>query len=292
MNHLLKGLFFGVFLTFLLGCSSVDSVSEEGFIENTSDEISSIEEGVVSQENFSEQSVLPVVEEEEIVRWEYDMDREEWVSFGSLSVCAEPFTFPSPVDVSLASSVLYPGQLRSGDYKPHGGFRFDTLGTNAVDIYAPFDAWLYQAARHLESGEVQYSLYFYTGCGMSYKLDHLRTLTPEYETLLEDIPLGAEGDSRTTFFSPLVFVPAGEHIATEIGIIEGQNVFFDFGVYDLREKNGVVYDASFREQQVNVGQYGAYAICWFDSLEGGDSEIVWALPPGDSVSGSESDYCY
>ena len=43
---------------------------------------------------------------------------------GEPPACPEPLEIPAPVDVHRATSILYPGQTR-GEYKPHGGFRFD-----------------------------------------------------------------------------------------------------------------------------------------------------------------------
>ncbi|MEX1995282.1 MAG: prepilin-type N-terminal cleavage/methylation domain-containing protein, partial [Candidatus Saccharimonadales bacterium] len=48
----------------------------------------------------------------------------------------------SPADVSLATAVLYPGQTRGSDYKPHGGLRFDNAKGNKVTVRAPMDAKL------------------------------------------------------------------------------------------------------------------------------------------------------
>ncbi len=183
---------------------------------------------------------------------------------------------------------MYPGQIRGGDYKPHGGVRFDKLPNNFVGVYAPMDANLYQAARHLESGEMQYSLYFINDCGIMYKLDHLRELTDKFENILGPIPTGAEGDSRTTMISPPVFISAGEHVATKVGIERSKNVFYDFGVYDLRRTNGVDYSV---KNYYNIEQFGMHGICWLDYLEEQDKSLAKSLPGADGKSGKQSDYC-
>ena len=227
------------------------------------------------------------------VVWMFDQESREWRVSGMPPECPEPLIFPSPGDASLASGILYPGQIRGGDYKPHGGIRFDNLENNEVDVYAPMNGSLFKAARHLESGEVQYSLYFINDCGIMYKLDHLRELTEKFEVILSTIPMGAEGDSRTTEIIPNVFVEKGEHVATKIGFenFEGsRNIFFDFGVYDLRGKNGVSYDSEFRAQYPSIDEYGTYAICWFDYLEEEDKQIVKSLP-ATGIEGKTSDYC-
>src|SRR3989338_2787942 len=63
---------------------------------------------------------------------------EGWEARGTISQCPDPLiTFP--VDLSLATSVLYPGQYRGNDYKPHGGFRFDDQETNEIKVIAPME---------------------------------------------------------------------------------------------------------------------------------------------------------
>ncbi len=222
------------------------------------------------------------------VFWEWDHNAKKWQSLGAPPDCPKTIIFPSPVDVSLASGILYPGQTRGGDYKPHGGFRFDNLPSNSVDVYAPMDGKLHQASRHWAMGEVQYVLYFVNDCGISYKLDHLLVVTDKFQKIFEDIPMGGENDSRTTQVNPQVFVAKGEHVATKVGFEKSKNVFFDFGVYDLRSKNGVDYS---RRNYYNVEQYAEHAICWFDNLEEPARGIVKNLPGADSENGKKSDYC-
>ena len=220
--------------------------------------------------------------------WEFDYNTKTWSVTGTPPKCPEPLVFPSPVDVNLASGVLYPGQERSGDYKPHGGFRFDGLANNEVDVYAPMDGKLVEASRHLASGEVQYVLYVINDCGIMYKLDHLREVTQKFNEIFDNIPMGAEGDSRTTRVAPPVFVAKGEHVATKVGIESTKNVFMDFGVYDLRNTNGVDYGF---HDYYNINQYGTHALCWLDFLEESDKNLVRSLPAADFQNGSTSDYC-
>ena len=224
------------------------------------------------------------------VAWEFNQESEAWEVVGNPPPCSNPLVFPSPVDVNLASGIIYPGQIRGTDYKPHGGLRFDALNTNEVDVHAPMDGNLFKAARHLESGEIQYSLYFINNCGVMYKLDHLRELTDKFEQIFGEVPMGVEGDSRTTEIRPVVNVPKGEHIATKVGFEQTKNIFFDFGVYDLRQQNGVVYDSEFRSQHPNINEYGTHAICWLNYLEEPDKTIVKNLPAG-GIEGKVSDYC-
>jgi hypothetical protein len=244
--------------------------------------------------NFTE---FPAVEGNNVI-WNFDFNSKEWQVSGNPPACSDPLVSPAPADVTLASGILYPGQIRGGDYKPHGGLRFDNLPNNEVDVYAPMEGDLFRAAKYPEpeSGEIQYFLNFINDCGIMYRLDHLRKLTPKFEEILNTIPIGTENDTRTTEIKPPVFVAKGEHIATKVGIEnypsghEGRNIFFDFGVYDLRKTNGVNYDAKFRAQHPNIDEYGTHAICWFDYLEEEDKNIVMNLSAG-GYEGETSDYC-
>lgn len=222
------------------------------------------------------------------VSWEFDQISKIWKATGTPPDCPEPFVFPAPTDINLATGVLYPGQERGGDYKPHGGFRFDNNRDNKINVNAPFDASIVAAARHTQGSDIQYVLYFTNECGMAYKLDHLRELTPKFQKIMEKIPLAGDNDTRSTAVFPPVSVAKGELIATKVGVESNKNVFFDFGVYDFRKNNGVDY----RERNYyNVEQYGGHALCWLNNLEEPDKSIVLNLPGADGNNGKKSDYC-
>ena len=222
------------------------------------------------------------------VSWEFGQDTKTWQAIGTPPVCPEPFVFPSPVDINLATSILYPGQERGGDYKAHGGFRFDNLPNNEVNVYAPFDASVVAAARHTQGSDIQYVLYFTNNCGMAYKLDHLRELTSKFQKIMEDIPLGGDTDTRSTGVTPPVFVAKGELIATKVGMESTKNVFFDFGVYDFRQRNSADYSG---RNYYNIEQYGMHAICWLENLEESTKTVALSLPGADGQNGKKSDYC-
>ncbi len=223
-------------------------------------------------------------------------DGNSWQVRGTPPPCPNPLILLSPVDINLVKGILYPGQERGGDYKPHGGFRFDNQTNNEVDVFAPMDGKLFKAARHLEYGEVQYSLYFINDCGMMYKLDHIRELTVKFKEILNNIPMGDEGDSRTTEIRPAIFVAKSEQVATKVGFenfpggYKDKNIFVDFGLYDLRKTNGVNYDSAFRGKHSNINEYGTQAVCWFDYLSSEDEAIVRSLPATGN-GGKISDYC-
>lgn len=208
---------------------------------------------------------------------------------GEVPECEEPLVFDSPVDISAATSILYPGQPRGGNYKPHGGFRFDNNTTNEIDIVAPFDGYLVQGARYLSEGEIQYTFDVIHPCGIMYRLGHLRVLTPKFEAIAESFPEATE-DSRTTFINPPVKVFKGEVFATKIGIIGTSNPFFDFGVFDLRQKNEASKEANYANKSQN-NQLALFAICWLDNLDKEESDYIYTLPAGDPTSGKNSDYC-
>lgn len=190
--------------------------------------------------------------------------------------CPDPLIIQTPVDLNKVTSILYPGQERGGTFRPHGGFRFDTSEKNEIEVEIPMDATFTDASRYIEGGEVQYMFDFLTSCDIMYRFDHLLILTPKFAKIVENLPEAKENDSRTTPIEEEVKVTQGEIIATAVG--HTNNVFVDFGVYDLRGKTDL---HNFKEN----------AVCWFDLLPESDSARVKSLPPGDSKSGTSSIYC-
>ncbi len=198
-----------------------------------------------------------------------------------------PTTIQSPVNVSLATSILYPGQYRGNEYKSHGGFRFDSIHNNQVTVTLPLDAHIDRAARYIESGQVQYLFEFSHPCGLSYRLDHLLTLTPKFKAIADGLPTPTSS-SQTTRLDPPPSVTAGETIATAVGI--ANNTFFDFGMSDTRHTNAAAQDPAYVTKHVD-NPTAVYGICWFDLLPPVDAAKVKALPAGDQTSGKTSDYC-
>ena len=201
------------------------------------------------------------------------------------SSCPTPL-LQSPVDLSKVTSILYPGQERGGNYKAHGGFGFDDATDNSVTVEIPLDGKITRVARYRELGEVQYLFEFEGNCGVSFRLDHLRELTAKFEAVVAAFPI--KEDSRTELVNPPVAVMLGEVIATEVGFLN--NVFLDFGVYDMRQKNEASRDPAWAgaHSQFPADSYG---ICWLDALPQADSLVVKALPSRDGASGKKSDYC-
>ena len=197
--------------------------------------------------------------------------------FKEKPACPNPLILQTPVDMNKVTSILYPGQVRGGDFKPHGGFRFDSSKNEDIEIKAPIDAEFDSASRYIEQGEMQYLFDFRTSCGIMYRFDHLLTLTPKFAEIAKELPDAKEHDSRTSQIKSKVSVKKGEIIASGVGLRNNKNVFVDFGVYDMRGK-------IFQGPRQN-------AICWFDLLPASDSAKVKSLPPADSISGSQSILC-
>lgn len=208
---------------------------------------------------------------------------------GTPPSCANSLVLPLPVDTTRVTSILYPGQVR-GDYKAHGGFRFDSPGqTTAVDVRAPIAGRLTKGARYTATGEIQYTFEVINDCGIMFRLGHLRDLAPRFQALADAFPSPAELDSRLTTISGQT-VAAGELIATGTGLRDSaRNVFLDYGVYDLRQRNGASQDpAWFASHNNDTAPYG---VCWLDLLSASDAALVRSLPPADGVMGRTSDYC-
>lgn len=214
------------------------------------------------------------------VSWEFD--GAAWKSIGTPPACPDPIIAQSPVDLSLASGILYPGQTRGGDYKPHGGFRFDGKKNDDVTVKAPFDAMLVKASRYTQMGETQHLLHFTAPCGLIYRFDHLLVLTPKFQKIMEALPPPAVDDSRTTVLNTPVAVTSGEVIATAVGFTAGPNVSVDFGLYDLRKTNGTSHPTN--------KEFAPYGLCWLNLLPAADSAKAKTLP-GTSEEGKTSDYC-
>ena len=201
------------------------------------------------------------------------------------SSCPTPL-LQTPVDLSQVTSILYPGQERGGNYKAHGGFGFENATDNSVTVKIPLSGKITRVVRYKEMGEIQYLFEFEGDCGVSFRFDHLRKLTAKFEAVVNAFPI--KEDTRTDPVSPPVPVMDGEVIATEVGFLN--NVFVDFGVYDMRQKNEASKDPAWASAH---SQYPAdsYGICWLDSLPQADSLAVKSLPSRDGQNGKKSDYC-
>jgi hypothetical protein len=203
-----------------------------------------------------------------------------------------------PVDINKVTSILYPGQDRGGatnfatqggNYKPHGGFRFDSLPDNRVEIKAPISGYVYRGGGYKVNGEPQYTFEIIDPCGILIRWGHLRTLSAAFQAYAAKLPKAGEGDSRTHMVEGNPAINSGDLIATATGL--AGNTFVDLGVYDLRQPNPASKDAAFRQRHQDDKEISWHAVCWFDMLPSADGAKVKSLPSADSVSGKTSDYC-
>ena len=219
------------------------------------------------------------------VRWSFNGTT--WSPNGTEPDCSEPVVLQTPVDMSLVTAALWPGQVR-GVYVAHSGFRFDPSGGNDVTVRSPIGSHLVQAARYLEGTDEQYLLFFSVPCGFFYRFDHVRVLSPKLAEAVENLTAPTSGDSRTTYINPPVWVEQGEIVATSIGILPS-NVFFDLGLYDVRSPNNVTPNPAWADVYAADNQFGHYGVCFFDYLPSNDGDTMRSLPTG--KEGRTSDYC-
>lgn len=243
-------------------------------------------------ENQAIETVPRETEEETIdtdISWSFRDG--EWLTSGAAPECpAEPY-LQTPTDLSKVTGILYPGQYRGNEYKSHGGFRFDNNKTQAIDVTIPMDANLIAASRYVSSivsGEPQYFMIFIAPCGIMYRIDHVTKFSDKFQTVMDTLPEAKVDDSRTTDFNPPIAVTAGELLGVEVGF--PGNVFFDFGVNDLRAPNEQSKDSAYAGEHKSEARYNYYGVCWFDLLPEADAAIVKALPAGGN-EGKVSDYC-
>jgi hypothetical protein len=212
----------------------------------------------------------------------------QWQASGTPPACASPLSFPAPADLTRATAILYPGQIRGGNYKPHGGMLFPTFTNASVTVTAPMAGYVYRGARYIEDAEVQYLFDIINVCGVMHRFDHLLTLSARFQAIANTFP-PATASSMTTFLSTREEIAAGDVLATAVGHQTTGNTGFDWGVYDLRQRNAASADPSWFA--AHSGELAPYAICWLDNLSGADAARARALPAGDFLMGATSDYC-
>lgn len=196
-----------------------------------------------------------------------------------------------PTAIEKVTSVLYPGQKRGGNYKPHGGFRMDSSANNTITVVAPIDGYVVRGSSYIEQGEIQYMFDFMNNCGIMYRFDHLAEISPTLKKTTETWPAPQSNDSRTQQIPTTVRVKAGEVLATKVGFSRTKNSTFDFGVYDYRAQNEVSRSASYQLAHKQDKELAWQAVCWLDWMPEADKKILRALPSGDPASGKISDYC-
>lgn len=216
--------------------------------------------------------------------------RESTGRTSSQASCGNHPMLETPVDLDKVTGLLYPGQTRGGQYKPHGGFRFDNSQADDITIRAPLAATLVQASRYREAGEVQILLEFSGDCGIAYRFDHILKVGPKLQAAIGSLPAPLPDDSRTHDVKPQVTVRAGDVVATAVGFPRDHNVSVDFGVYDMDHANKASQDPAYAKRYGNES-HTLHAVCWFDWLKPADAAKLKALPAGSQESGKQSDYC-
>ncbi|MEK7602974.1 MAG: hypothetical protein AAB459_01885 [Patescibacteria group bacterium] len=220
------------------------------------------------------------------VSWQWDGSK--WTSLGAPPKCDEPISFKqTAVDTALVEGILYPGQVRGGNYKPHGGFWLK-ISSNAVQIKAIIDGTVVNGSRYIEMGETQYMFTIVNDCGLAYRFDHLLELSPTFKTLADQLPTAKENDSRTTNFNSGAKVKAGDVVATAVGFKQNANYTFDLGVYDYRQANEASKISGYKVKVGGDLNQAGYAICWLDLFAGANYS---SLPASDHTAGKTSDYC-
>lgn len=201
--------------------------------------------------------------------------------------CPNPLTIQLPVESSLVESVLYPGQVRSGDFKPHGGLILKVAPGASVEIRAPMDGYLTSVAKFTDEFGLHYNPNFQHSCGIAFGFGHLGAVSPKIQAAFDTVPQKPYKDSRTEIVEP-IFVKHGEVVGTAL---QERGRGFDFGVSDFRQENKASKRADFREKYSESPWADFYGVCWFDLLPPEVETAVRALPAGDMYQGSNSEYC-
>jgi hypothetical protein len=218
------------------------------------------------------------------VRWEWN--GRAWQALGGKPpACPRPVRLSLPVEPAKVTAVLYPGQVRGGNYKAHGGFRLDGQPPAGIVVKAPVTGIAVRGARYVEAGELQHLVDLQMPCGILVRLDHLRAPTGALGAAFAK--LAKATDTRTTNFNPPVPVTAGSTVATGAGFVAMNNPSLDLGVYDLRARNARSKDPAWAARHDPA--MAAHAVCWLDLVA--DGPRLRALPAGDQAAGRASDFC-
>ena len=255
--------------------------------ENQTKSTNTINQVDTNQNNQTE-TQTPQETETNPIMWNFNAS--DWINMSTIPACESPLEFNSSVDISKATNILYPGQTRGSDFKPHGGFRFDNNLNNDLEVKLPLDAQIFQGSRYIESGELQIILDFIAPCGIMFRFDHIKEVSAELQEFIDELPEAKADDTRTTIFQNQKMFKAGTIIATEVGFSNPKNVSVDFGVYDLRATNNAANDQSFVSKYSNKSSMAFYGLCWLNNLTTQDKAIAYSLP-GSGTEGKTSDYC-
>src|SRR5262245_56124294 len=87
-----------------------------------------------SQTSANQEDTGPAVSN---IGWSFDGNK--WNSDASPPTCPTPL-LTAPAELTRVTSLLYPGQTRGDDYKPHGGLRFDGSSNADITVKLAMDA--------------------------------------------------------------------------------------------------------------------------------------------------------
>lgn len=214
--------------------------------------------------------------------------------------CPDPLTLDLPTpEIGKASSILYPGQYRTGGsfdglggtYKAHGGIRFQGNSDNNISVVMPFNGSVVSATKDMVEGEPQYGFSIINACGIMISLGHLHDLTPKFQAIASKLPTRPVGDSRATKIEPAIAFKTGDKIATAVGLVNSKNVGFDYGLYDLRTYNEASKNVAYKAAHNDTAEKSFHGLCWLNYLNDKDKSAVKALPSTDETAGKKSDYC-
>ena len=221
--------------------------------------------------------------------WQFNGN--SWQSFGDTTSCTNVISLIPPVDFTKVTTLLLPGQIRGNAFKAHGGFRFDGLQNNNLDVVMPIDSKLIRGSMYEENGEIQYMLDFISDCGVMVKFDHILKLSPKLEDIVKnELILGKDGDSRTTNFKTQIYFNSGELIALQVGHKNPLNIALDFGIYDLNTQNLASKNIVFNEKYFSNSETAFYGVCWLNYFSTEENMLLKSIKT-DSVEGNVSDYC-
>jgi len=229
-------------------------------------------------------------------------EKGDWMTFPYDSVppaCPDPLVLQLPTpNIAKATSILYPGQSRSGTfegkgstYKSHGGIRFDGSANEDISVVMPFNGAVMRGSKTLINGEMQYGFDIVNQCGVMVRIGHLLQLSPAFQAIADTFPVGSVASSEFSKVAPLVEFKQGDVIATAVGFKSDKNVGFDYGVYDFRSNNAASQNAAYKSTHASTAETSFHGLCWLENLSAADSATVKALPGGDGAVGKQSDYC-
>ena len=227
------------------------------------------------------------------VVWRFD--GKEWISQGSVPQCPSPLIPTGELlDFSKVLSIVQPGQIRGGSYKPHAGLRWSEFGgvVKGISIKAPFDGEVVAAAQYISEGNYQFTINIIHPCGIMLRLGHLLEPSDSIKKILSTIPPAIENDSRESFLSG-TFIKKDQLIASEVGMVppaspDSLGTFMDLGIVDLRKKNPAL-DSNFKSN-ADI-KYALYSVCWYEGDYFSDSDRARVLNLPFSNGDATSDYC-